>query len=105
MREAPYLRNLALVVALGAVTSGLLDYVLSAEAVKVHAKGADLLSHFARFWLVVAILSFALQSLFGRVVLEKLGLAFGQTRLHREIGLGQEQRRAPVASDLRRPLN
>jgi hypothetical protein len=76
LREAPYLQNLALVVALGAVTSGLLDYLLSAEAVKVYAKGPDLLSFFALFWIVVGILSFVLQLLLGRLALDKLGLAF-----------------------------
>jgi hypothetical protein len=75
LREAPYLQNLAAVVALGAVTSGLLDYVFSAEAVRVHAKGADLLSFFALFWLAVGVASFALQMLFGRIALEKLGIA------------------------------
>ena len=75
LREAPYLQNLALVVALGAVTSGLLDYVFSAEAVRAHAKGPDLLSFFALFWLAVGVLSFALQTLLGRIALEKLGLA------------------------------
>ena len=34
--------------------------------------------------------------------LEQLRLALGQSGLHREVGLGQEQGRAPVASDLRR---
>ena len=76
LREAPYLQNLALVVALGAVTSGLLDYVFSAEAVRTFAGGPDLLSFFALFWLAVGVLSFALQMLLGRIVLEKLGLAF-----------------------------
>jgi ATP:ADP antiporter, AAA family len=75
LRDAPYLRNLAWVVALGAATSGILDYVFSAEAVKVYAHGPALLSFFARFWLVVGVLSFALQTLLGRFALEKLGLA------------------------------
>ena len=34
--------------------------------------------------------------------LEQLRLALGQSGLHREVGLGQEQGRAPVAPDLRR---
>ena len=34
--------------------------------------------------------------------LEQLGLALRQSGLHREVGLGQEQRLAPVAPDLRR---
>ena len=75
LRGTPYLRNLALVVGLGAITSGLLDFVFSAEAVKSFAKGPELLSFFSLFWLSVAVLSFAAQTLMGRVVLEKLGLA------------------------------
>jgi hypothetical protein len=75
LREAPYLQNLALVVALGAVTSGLLDYVFSVEAVKAYATGPDLLSFFALFWLAVGVLTLSLQLLLGRIALEKLGLA------------------------------
>ncbi len=74
LRGAPYLRNLAIVVALGAVTSGLLDYVFSAEATRAYAKGPPLLSFFAQFWLVVGLFSFVLQMALGRVALEKLGL-------------------------------
>jgi len=72
----PYLKNLALVVALGAVTSGLLDYVFSAVAVAHYGRGPQLLAFFAKFWLVVGLLSFLLETLFGRIALEKLGLAF-----------------------------
>ena len=75
LRDAPYLRNLAWVVALGAVTSGLLDYVFSAEAVNRYHSGPALLSFFSLFWLVVGILTFVLQTVFGRLALEKLGLA------------------------------
>ena len=70
----PYLRNLAVVVALGAVTSGLLDYVLSAVAVHHYPHGPQLLVFFAKFWLVVSVLSFLLETLFGRIALDKLGL-------------------------------
>ena len=88
LREAPYLQNLALVVALGAVTSGLLDYVFSVEAVKAFAGGPDLLSFFALFWLAVGGLSFALQMLLGRIALEKLGLAFTLALLPGVVVLG-----------------
>lgn len=74
LRESPYLRNLSLIVTLGAITAGLLDYVLSAEAVKAYARGPALLSFFALFGLVVGVVSFALQILLGRIALEKLGL-------------------------------
>lgn len=73
--RAPYLRNLAVIVALGALTSGLLDYVFSAVAVEHYTKGPQLLAFFAKFWLVVGLLSFLLQTLLGRLALEKLGLA------------------------------
>jgi hypothetical protein len=76
LREVPYLQNLALVVALGAVTSGLLDYLFSVEAVKILPEGPELLSFFAFFWLLVGLVSFALQTLLGGLVLAKLGLAF-----------------------------
>jgi len=72
---APYLRNLALIVTLGAVTTGLLDYVFRAEAVEAYKEGPDLLAFFALFWLAVGLLSFALQALLGRIAFEKLGLA------------------------------
>jgi hypothetical protein len=73
--EAPYLRNLALIVTLGAVTTGLLDYVFRAEAVEAYTEGPDLLAFFALFWLAVGLLSFALQAFLGRIAFEKLGLA------------------------------
>jgi ATP:ADP antiporter, AAA family len=75
LRDVPYLRNLALVVALGASTSAILDYVFSAEAVARYSSGADLLRFFSLFWLLVGALSFALQMTLGRLALEKLGLA------------------------------
>lgn len=75
LRDAPYLRSLALVVALGAIISGLLDYVFSAEAAAAYHRGPQLLAFFATFWLVTGIVSFGVQMLLGRLVLEKLGLA------------------------------
>jgi len=88
LREAPYLRNLAAVVALGAVTSGLLDYVFSAEAAKTFARGPALLSFFAMFWVVVGVLSLVLQVAFGRVALERLGLALNIAILPAVVLLG-----------------
>jgi len=75
LREAPFLRSLGLLVALGAAMSALLDYVFSVQAAAAFGKGQPLLAFFSLFWLVVAVLSFVLQLSFGRVVLEKLGLA------------------------------
>jgi ATP:ADP antiporter, AAA family len=74
-RDAPYLRTLSLLVALGAVTSSLLDFVFSAQATAQVGRGPALLSFFGLFWLAVSVLSFLLQSIFGKLALEKLGLA------------------------------
>ena len=74
-RDVPYLRTLSILVALGSVTSTLLDFVFSAQATTAVGRGPQLLSFFALFWLAVSVLSFLLQSLFGKVALERLGLA------------------------------
>ena len=75
LARAPFLRNLAILVAVGAATSTLLDYVFSAQAVAAYGKGTPLLSFFSLFWLAVSVLSFLLQTTLGRVALERLGLA------------------------------
>jgi len=75
IQSAPYLRNLSVIVLLGAVTSGLLDYVFSAEVARAVVKSQSLLSFFSLFWLLVSVLTFALQAFLGRVTVEKLGLA------------------------------
>ncbi|MDB5218139.1 MAG: putative rane protein [Myxococcaceae bacterium] len=75
LRKAPFLRNLGLLVAIGAATSTLLDYIFSAQATLVVARGAPLLYFFSLFWLGVSIVSFVLQVTLGRIALEKLGLA------------------------------
>lgn len=88
IRDVPYLRNLGLIVALGAVTSGLLDYVLSAEAASRFATAPELLAFFAVFWLVVGVLSFVVQLALGRVALERLGLAVTVALLPAVVVLG-----------------
>ncbi|MBW8885506.1 MAG: hypothetical protein JF612_12195, partial [Planctomycetia bacterium] len=75
LRTEPFLRNLALLVALGAAISAVLDYIFGAQAAAAFGKGPPLLSFFSLFWLAVALLSFLLQIALGRVALEKLGLA------------------------------
>ena len=45
------------------MTSGLLDYVFSAEATRAFSAGPALLSFFSCFWLVVGVVSFVLQVL------------------------------------------
>lgn len=75
MRTVPYVRLLALMVALGALAEALLDYVLSARAVDALGPGRPLLSFFAFFHTGVAVLGLGLQAALSRRTLERLGLA------------------------------
>ncbi len=88
LRAMPFLRNLGLLVALGAATSAILDYLFSVQAVAEFGKGPALLSFFSLFWLGVGVLSFLLQLSVGRVALEKLGLAVSIALLPGMIILG-----------------
>ena len=71
----PYLRNLALVVGLCAFVEALVDYVFNAAAVASLAKGQALMSFFALFQTIVALLSLAVQAVMARACLARLGLA------------------------------
>ena len=73
--NAPYLRNLALLVALGAAMSSLLDYVFSAQVTARYGAGAPLLAYFSLFGVGVSLLSFLFQVSLGRLAMEKLSLA------------------------------
>ncbi|MEP6860652.1 MAG: Npt1/Npt2 family nucleotide transporter [Deltaproteobacteria bacterium] len=75
LRREPYLRNLALLVAISAATSGLLDFLFSRQAAATFAKGPALLTFFALFWLAVAVLSLLIQLTLGQRALQKLGIA------------------------------
>jgi hypothetical protein len=81
LERTPFLRNLALLVALGAATSAVLDYIFGVQAVAAFGKGPELLTFFSLFWLGVGVLSFLLQLALGRVALEKLGLAVSMAAL------------------------
>ncbi|MDP9000052.1 MAG: hypothetical protein M3O46_08075 [Myxococcota bacterium] len=74
LRKTPFLRGLALLVALGAAISSLLDYIFSVEATIAFGKGPPLLAFFSLFWLAVSVLSFLLQLTLGRIAMEKLGV-------------------------------
>src|SRR5204863_4616473 len=75
LREVPYLQHLALVVALGAGTETLLDYVLNARAAARFARGPALMSFFALFHTGVGWLALAAQMTLARPSLRRLGLA------------------------------
>jgi len=74
LTKAPFLRNLALLVAGGAAISTLLDYVFDAQAIAAYGKGASLLAFFSLFGLVVSLGSLLMQLSFGRVAIEKLSV-------------------------------
>jgi ATP/ADP translocase len=75
LRQVPYLRDLALIVCLGALVEALLDYVLNARAAVSFASGQQLVSFFALFHGGVGLLALALQVLLTRRSLARLGLA------------------------------
>jgi hypothetical protein len=71
----PYLRNLALVVVLAALSAALLDYVFKARATAAFAEGGQLLRLFSAFYTAIALLSFVAQALLTRPFLERAGLS------------------------------
>lgn len=75
LRKTPFLRNLAILVGIGALISSLFDYVLGVQAVAQIGKGPDLLAFFSIFGLAVSVLSFTIQTLLGRIAVEKVALA------------------------------
>ena len=86
MRKSPYLRQIALLVVLGAAAAGMADYVFKARAAAALPDAQALLAFFALFHTSVAVLTFLVQSAFGRTLLEHLGLA--RTVAALPLGLG-----------------
>lgn len=74
LRRAPYLRGLAALVLLTAMSAGLLDYAFKAEAARVLEPQA-LLSFFALFHTAAAVLSLLVQSTLAKSALARLGVA------------------------------
>jgi hypothetical protein len=75
IRDIPYLRNLAVLVGLGAFVEAVLDYVFNAAAVANFARGGALMSFFALFHTAIGLLSAGLQAALTRPSLAGLGLA------------------------------
>ncbi len=75
LRTTPMLRQLGLLVMLGATTSAILDYVFSSRAAEAFGSGPRLLAFFGIFWLGVSVVSFVLQLTLGRLAIKRLGLA------------------------------
>ena len=76
LRKTPYLRSLAGLVLLTAVSAALLDYAFKAQAAAYYDQGSDeLLQFFALFHVVAAVLSLALQLGGARFALTRLNVA------------------------------
>jgi hypothetical protein len=71
----PHLRNVALVVLLGAVTEALLDFQFKAQASERFVSGPPLLGAFAAFHTAMGVLSLLLQVTLSRSSLRQLGIA------------------------------
>jgi ATP:ADP antiporter, AAA family len=74
IRRRPYLRNVALLVALGAAIEAALDYVLGAAATSRYAPGEPLMSFFSLYHTAIGVFALVLQTTMTRWSLERLGL-------------------------------
>lgn len=74
--ETPALRHVAALVLLGATGATLLDYVFKAAAVESFGPGDQLLRFFALYYAGTSLLSFLLQVVATRPILERFGLGF-----------------------------
>ena len=76
LKKEPYLQTLVAMVLLTAISAGLLDYAFKATAADHFQQGSGaLLSFFAIFHVVAAILSLLMQAGLAKPALEKLGVA------------------------------
>src|SRR5262245_51924220 len=75
LSEAPYLRNLAVLVLLGTTSAALVDYLFKAQAIETFGRGDNLLRFFAIYYAATSLAAFALQTSASRMVLERFGLA------------------------------
>jgi hypothetical protein len=69
-----YLRNLALLILGTSVSAVLLDFVFKSQALGVARQGPELMRVFSAFYTIVAVLTFAIQTLLTRPALERVGL-------------------------------
>jgi hypothetical protein len=76
LSEAPYLRNLAVLVLLGTTGATLIDYLFKAQALDTFGRGDNLLRFFALYYAATSLLAFALQTSASLAVLERFGLGF-----------------------------
>jgi AAA family ATP:ADP antiporter len=75
LKDASYLRTLALLVLLGTISAAMIDFVFKAQAVAAYGRGEPLLRFFAVFYSATAVLTFLVQTAFSGLSLARLGLA------------------------------
>jgi len=73
--ETPYLRRIAALVVLGTTSAALVDYVFKSAAVEAFGPGDGLLRFFAMYYGLTSLISFVLQILASRPILERFGIA------------------------------
>jgi AAA family ATP:ADP antiporter len=73
--RSPYLRTIAVVVALGAFVEALVDFLFKAQAAGRFEGGASLLAVFAAFHTSMSVLSLLVQATVSRAALRHLGIA------------------------------
>jgi hypothetical protein len=73
--ETPYLRRIAALVVLGTTSAALVDYVFKGAAVEAFGPGDGLLRFFAMYYGLTSLISFGLQILASRSILERFGIA------------------------------
>ena len=72
--EQPHLRNLAVLVLLGTTSAALLEYLFKVKAVEAFGPGDQLLRFFAVYYAATSLVTFLLQALSSRAVLQRFGL-------------------------------
>ena len=83
-----YLRNMAMLLMLIAITAALLDYALKAEAARSYLTREALVSFFAMFYAVAGVAGFLLQSALGPKVLERFGIGHALAALPMVLMIG-----------------
>ncbi|HEX5108823.1 MAG TPA: Npt1/Npt2 family nucleotide transporter, partial [Vicinamibacterales bacterium] len=72
--QAPHLRVVAILVVLGTLSAAILDYVFKARAVESFGFSDGLLRFFALYYAAISGISFVLQTVASRPILERFGL-------------------------------
>lgn len=86
--ESPYLRGLALLVALTAAAEGLLDWTFKFRATAASPSGEELLRLFAVFYTATALLGILIQTTALRPLLAKFGIARSAALLPAGVSVG-----------------